>query len=518
MVTQEIASSRDLSGPGASARKGTENAGRQRRRHCGISAVVRRMATAMRRSRGRSQWPGKNPFSLRPRGFAWRACWLMSDSRSNRAARVACDSLVALGNATASGNVLFAKNSDRPANEPQPLVLLPRRRHAPGERLHCQYIEIPEVAETARVIGSRPFWLWGLEHGVNEHGVAIGNHTVFTRDPLEGKGLIGMDLVRLGLERATNARSAVDLLCGLIERYGQGGSGYADKEWPYHNSFLIADRREAFLLETSDRLWALRAIADVGSASNHVSIGDDWTALAAGTIEHAIASGWWPEDASGRFDFAAAYRDESMAPAIISSGRHRRTCELLAEARGKITPASFRTALRDHYGSPFHRPGRTLDDERYFSVCMHADPVGTTTASLVAELPANEGDLPRCWTSLGSPCVGVFLPCYIDGELPVALSRAGAEPSGDSPWWRFKALLTLVERDFERFAPRVRASWDELEASILKRAEEVEAEALEQLHAGRRDRASEALTRFMAENLAVTVDHLEQLIRDLGGA
>jgi dipeptidase len=442
----------------------------------------------------------------------------MSNPRTNRAVRVACDSLVALGNSTASGNVLFAKNSDRPANEPQPLVLLPHRRHAPGERLRCQYIEIPEDTETARVIGSRPYWLWGFEHGVNEHGVAIGNHTVFTRDPLGGEGLIGMDLVRLGLERTASARAAVDLICGLVERYGQGGSGYVDKQWPYHNSFLIADRREAFLLEASDRLWALRAVADVGSASNHVSIGQDWTALAAGTIEHAIESGWWPEDTAGRFDFAAAYRDESMAPAIISSGRHRRTCALLAEARGRITPAGLRAALRDHYGSPFHRPGRAIDDERYFSVCMHADPVGTTTASIVAELPSGEDELLRCWTSLGSPCAGAFLPCYIDGEIPVELSRAGAEPSGDSPWWRFKALLTLVERDFERHAPRVRASWDEFEAGILKRAEEVESQAREHLRAARRDRASAVLTRFMAENLAATLVHLERLVREIGGA
>src|SRR5262245_54807440 len=93
--------------------------------------------------------------------------------------RVACDSLVALGNATADGAVLFAKNSDRPAVECQPLVQLPAARHPAGARVRCQYIEIAQVRETARLIGSRPYWLWGFEHGMNEHGVAIGNHTVF---------------------------------------------------------------------------------------------------------------------------------------------------------------------------------------------------------------------------------------------------------------------------------------------------------------------------------------------------
>src|SRR5215470_13739320 len=303
--------------------------------------------------------------------------------------RLACDSLVARGSATADGAVLFAKNSDRPAVECQPLVQLAAARHAPGTRLRCQYLEIPQVPETARLIGSRPFWLWGFEHGLNEHGVAIGNHTVFTKDGLDGQGLIGMDLVRLGLERAHTALQAVEVISALVDTHGQGGSGYFDKEWPFHNSFLVADRRDAFLLETSDRRWALRHVDDVGSASNHLGIGADWDALAAGTIEHAIANGWWDETRDTRFDFAAAYRDTSVAPAIISSGRHRRTCELLTRGRGRLTPAALRAALRDHGDGPFHQPGRSPDDERYFTVCMHAEPVGTTTASMIARLPAD---------------------------------------------------------------------------------------------------------------------------------
>src|SRR5262245_34570709 len=159
--------------------------------------------------------------------------------------RISCDSLVALGGATTDGAVLFAKNSDRPAAECQPLVQLPAARHAPGTRLRCQYLEITQVPETARLIGSRPFWLWGFEHGLNEHGVAIGNHTVFTKDALRGYGLIGMDLVRLGLERARTAAQAVEVISALAETHGQGGSGYFDKDWPCHNSFLVADRRDA---------------------------------------------------------------------------------------------------------------------------------------------------------------------------------------------------------------------------------------------------------------------------------
>lgn len=386
---------------------------------------------------------------------------------TSNAVRVACDSLVALPPATGSGVCLFAKNSDRPAFEPQPLCDVPAGRHPTGAVLRCTYIEIPQVPQTLRVIGSRPFWCWGFEHGVNELGVAIGNHTVFTKDTLEGQGVIGMDLVRLGLERGLNAEHAVEVMTALLRSYGQGGSGYGDKEWAYHNSFLVADPAAAFLLETSDRHWAVRRVADVASLSNHLSIGSDWDALSDGAIEHAMARGWWNEAVEARFDFAAAFRDLSLVPEVVSSARHHRTCHLLAGSTGHVEAAGLRSALRDHYGRVAPNDSLSPADAEYFSVCMHADPVGTTTASVVAELsPA--ADLPSVyWAGLGSPCVGVFLPLFVDLEVPAVLTHAGAE-SDDSPWWRFKSLLALVERDWQRQWPRVRDVFDPFEAATAE--------------------------------------------------
>src|SRR6185369_17160820 len=137
-----------------------------------------------------------------------------------------CDTFVALAPATRAGVTLFAKNSDRPPRESQRIVSLPRRRSAAGQRLRCQWIDVPDVRETAAVLGSQPWWLWGFEHGVNEHRVAIGNETVFAREPLGAQGLLGMDLVRLGLERGQSARGALDVMTGLLETHGQGGSGH----------------------------------------------------------------------------------------------------------------------------------------------------------------------------------------------------------------------------------------------------------------------------------------------------
>ncbi len=385
--------------------------------------------------------------------------------------RVACDSLVALGNATADGALLFAKNSDRPANECQPLVQVARQAHSPGSALRCTYIEIPQVGETCRLIGSQPFWCWGFEHGLNERGVAIGNHTVFSKEPLEGKGLIGMDLVRLGLERGRTAEHAVEVITTLLEAHGQGGSGYVDKDWPYHNSFLVADRSGAFVLETSARHWAVRRVEDVGSVSNHLTIGADWDALSDGVIEHAIAQGWWSEERDERFDFAAAYRDTSFAPEAISSGRHQRTCALLEAGKGSISVATLKAALRDHYGRPAPALHLTPAAPDYFSVCMHAEPVGTTTASMIARIPSVAGEPLTYWASLGSPCLGVFLPLYVDADIPAVLSRGGERPSDDSPWWQAKRILTLVEADWPQRARRVREQLDHFEAQVATQME-----------------------------------------------
>ncbi len=77
-----------------------------------------------------------------------------------------------------------------------------------------------------------------------------------------------------GLERGKTAEDALTVITSLLEQYGQGGP-CSDRlpDFSYHNSFLIADGREAWVLETAGPLWAAeRVAAGFRNISNCMSI------------------------------------------------------------------------------------------------------------------------------------------------------------------------------------------------------------------------------------------------------
>lgn len=108
--------------------------------------------------------------------------------------------------------------------------------------------------------------MWGAEMGANECGVVIGNEAIWTVDN-EGdhdpnvKRLLGMDLVRLGLERGASSTEALEIITKLLEKYGQGGPcSDPDTGLAYHNSFLIADPNTAWVLETCGKHWVAEQV------------------------------------------------------------------------------------------------------------------------------------------------------------------------------------------------------------------------------------------------------------------
>ena len=157
-----------------------------------------------------------------------------------------CDTLGAIG----KKSVVFGKNSDRDPKEPQVTEWRPAQAHS-EKKVKCTYIEVDQATYTHGTLLSRPSWLWGGEIGMNDQGVIIGNEALFsTNEGNQKEALIGMDLLRLGLERGDSAKAAMDVILEMLEQYGQGGNcGYLSPLY-YDNAFLIMDRKELYVLET----------------------------------------------------------------------------------------------------------------------------------------------------------------------------------------------------------------------------------------------------------------------------
>ena len=335
----------------------------------------------------------------------------------------------------APGRVLFAKNSDRDPNEAQVLDWQPRRTHGPGARVRCTWIEIDQAPATNAVLLSRPFWMWGAEMGANEQGVVIGNQAVFTSEPYAKAGLTGMDLLRLALERADTAERAMAVICDLLAQHGQGGGcGHEKRSFTYHNSFLAADARGAYVLETAGRHTAVeRVAAGARSISNGL------------TIE----------------PFASRFGDALRTKAAGARERQPRTQALAAAADG---PADLARLLRDH-GAGHEMPQYRTLNGGLCAPCVHAGGWvvnSQTTASWIAELTP---DGARHWvTGTASPCASLFKPVRV--TEPLALGPAPTDRAdGASLWWRGEALARRVLRDPERLLPLFAKERDELEAA-----------------------------------------------------
>ena len=286
-----------------------------------------------------------------------------------------------------------------------------RRPTRPRPTLRCTHIEIPQVAETYRVMGHSPWWVWGFEHGVNEHGVAIGNQSVFSNEPIEERpGLIGMDLVRLGLERGrSGARGARGDRDADRDATGRAARRSRPSGAGYHNSFLLADPSEAWLLETSNRRWAARRVARSTPLSNHFSIGDglgDRFARSSSPSRGGRAGGAARPRRRGRRlpQPPRAAADLRGAPAALAA-----SCW-----SGAAATTSRRFAA--HPARPRGRRRRsgagrlTPEEERYFTLCAHSEPVPLDDGEPVAALPGERRARGRSGSPSGRPARGSSCP------------------------------------------------------------------------------------------------------------
>ena len=110
----------------------------------------------------------------------------------------------------------------------------------------------------------------------------------------------------------------------------------------------------------------------------------------------------------------------------------------------------------------------------------------------------------------------MFLPIFIEGQVPEVLAIGSAKPRNDSPWWKFHRLAHLVREDAENRVDLVRGQWAGQQRACFNRAYAI-AEEGRLIDAGNPKDAGALLTSFMNPTvnriLAATDDLIKQCTR-----
>ena len=431
-----------------------------------------------------------------------------------------CDTIVINSRCSEYGQNILAKNSDRPTGEPQPLCFYEAKEYPEGAILHTTYLDIPQVRKTYAIVGSRPYWIWGFEMGYNEMGLIIGNEAEWSRmDEETEDGLLGMDLLRLGLERAATARDAITVITDLLKQYGQKASASMLRTRYYENSFILADRSECWVLETAGREWVAREVKDMQGVSNCYSIGKDFD-MASENLELIARERRWLSPGE-EFDFAKAYTG-NVANLAGGTQRYRRSNKLLAQ--NKIHSFSTLAAiLRDHHEDELIAPRFGATNATFVSLCMHAGMWGAseTSASLLARYDEDLGVIARY--APVQACFSAYIPVYM-AELPERMQTAERKYDENSLWWQVKRLGLLIAVDEEHFAEDIRRELADLEETFEKLAIPAESMAKKFIKEGSVDEAKDILkqvtdycTELLYDLAKREADRIAEIIKSSGG-
>lgn len=262
-----------------------------------------------------------------------------------------CTVMFAMGDATASGRVVFMKNSDKIGS-----------KKMAGEHFYMNK-EINVVLALhpdhgPAMVGVAAAGSAGLKMGVNSAGVAAGANISRTRalaerrvSVAEMRALDRTQLVRDGLEQASAAAAARAVVVQLMER-PMATSGNLE----------FVDSREGWVIE--------------GSYDRHA-------------VEIITAGG------ASRTNCFVVLHEQNDPEDLSSQCRLTRTRQLLREHRGRITVDAMIGFSQDHANGPGPN-----------SICRHGTHFSeeTSQSALVAELDPEHPERSRVAIALGKPC------------------------------------------------------------------------------------------------------------------
>ncbi len=412
--------------------------------------------------------------------------------------------------------------------------------------------EIPQVPHTYKVVGN-----------MNEHQVAIGETTFTGRKELrDTTGLLDYgSLIYLGLQRAATAREAIDVITGLVEKYGYYSTG---------ESFSIADKNEVWIMEiigkgpgNTGALWVARKVPDgyVCAHANQARIREVPTDDPENTIYNpeifsfAKEKGWYKPD-SADFSYADIYCPLDPGGLLYCEGRvwklfseaapsqnfstdYWRAYEgeepypLFIKPDKKLSVEKVIDMMRDHFegtpwdmtkglaagpfGCPYRwKPLQWTDPDDSTATRGWGRPISTqqTAFAFVTQsrnhLPDEIGGV--FWYGVDDNYSNVYVPLYCCMTRPPKPFAGGSiwEPDLESGFWVFNLVAQIAYTKYSYAIKDIQAVQQDLEGKFHAYQPAIET-AAEQLYKTDKETAVEFLTDYSCNQSQMTVDVWREL-------
>ncbi len=446
------------------------------------------------------------------------------------AGALACTNFIVGKKASADGSVICSYSADSYGMF-QGLVHYPAAKYPKGTMLKVydwdtnKYGgEILQAEETYNVIGN-----------INEWQLTIGETTFGGREEMvDTTGIIDYgSLIYITLQRAKNAREAIDVMTSLVEQYGYNSEG---------ETFTICDPNEAWIMEmmgcASDRkvekgrtVWVALRIPDdmICGHANQSRItkfnmkDKENVRYSKNVVSYARKMGWFSgkdedfsynaayaaPDFSGRricdarvWSFFNRYADGMDRYIPWAEGRdpNAEPMPLWVKPAKKVSVADVREAMRDHFeDTPFSLDGDIgggiwempyrptplyfkVDGKEYFN----ERPVSTQQAGFVfvsqmrSWMPRQAGGC--FWFANDDGNMVPFTPVYCCAtESPRPYNTPGADAlnfSMDNAFWVQNWVSNMVYPRYSMLFPSLKEVRDSLDRSYMLAQKEVEDKAL----------------------------------------
>lgn len=468
----------------------------------------------------------------------------------------ACTNLIAGKGATTDGSVMMSYSADS-HNLFGFLHHSPAARHPKGAMRKITdwdtgkpLGEIPQVAETYNVVGN-----------MNEHQLAIGESTWGGREELaDTTGQSVMDygsLIYVTLERARNAREAIDVMTDLVEKYGYASEG---------ESFTIADKNEVWVMEMIGKgaekgaVWIAVRIPD-NAISGHaneprirkVDLKDkENVRYAKDMIKFARKRGYFTgKDQDFSFADAFAEHDPSTRRGCdarvwsyfrrFNDGADRYFAWVNADSNEpmplyiipdrKVSPEGMQDAMRDQFqgtpydmtqdvgAGPYHVPYRwrpmeyEVDGKKY--LMERAIATQQTGWSFVSQsrdwLPDPVGGV--FWFGTDDTNTSVYMPLYCGmTEVPAELAQGDINTFDiNSNFWVNNIVANEAYHRYDMMIPDIRKMQNKLEKGFFEQVKANDPKLKAMVEAGDMDAYRNAVNALGAQDAKEATDRYRDL-------